>query len=48
MKHRRKRKLEIKENKGLGSIRTIMKIEGKFLHGTRGKETRGVRGNKKY
>ena len=28
--------------------RNIMKIVGIHLHGTRGKETRGPRGNKKY
>lgn len=29
------------------SIRTFMRLEGKFLHGTRGKPTRGPRGNKR-
>jgi hypothetical protein len=28
--------------------RKMMRVEGKFLHGTRGKETRGSRGNKKF
>jgi hypothetical protein len=30
------------------SIKTLLKEEGKFLHGTRGKPTRGPRGHKKY
>ena len=30
------------------SDRARIKAEGKFLHGTRGKSTRGARGNKKY
>ncbi|MBN2532282.1 MAG: hypothetical protein JXB88_05295 [Spirochaetales bacterium] len=29
-------------------IKNILKEEGKFLHGTRGKPTRGPRGHKKY
>ena len=29
------------------AIRTFMRLEGKFLHGTRGKPTRGPRGNKR-
>jgi len=29
------------------AIRTFMHLEGKFLHGTRGKPTRGPRGNKR-
>jgi hypothetical protein len=30
------------------SIKNILKAEGKFLHGTRGKPNRGPRGHKKY
>ncbi|NOY07960.1 MAG: hypothetical protein GXP33_03860 [Spirochaetes bacterium] len=30
-----------------GSIKRLLKQEGKFLHGTRGKPTRGPRGNKR-
>jgi hypothetical protein len=29
-------------------IRKLLKIEGKLVHGTRGKEGHGPRGNKKY
>ncbi|MBA7484443.1 hypothetical protein ES707_19969 [subsurface metagenome] len=29
------------------AIRTFMRLEGKFLHGTRGKPTHGPRGNKR-
>ena len=29
-------------------MKNILKEEGKFLHGTRGKPTRGPRGHKKY
>jgi hypothetical protein len=29
------------------AIRTFMRLEGKFLHGTRGKPPRGPRGNKR-
>jgi len=32
---------------GRSSIRGLLKQEGKFLHGTRGKPTRGPRGNKR-
>ena len=32
---------------GEGSIKRLLKQEGKFLHGTRGKPTRGPRGNKR-
>jgi hypothetical protein len=30
------------------NIKQMLKIEGKITHGTRGKPTRGARGNKKY
>lgn len=28
-------------------VKTLMKVQGKFLHGTQGKPTRGPRGNKR-
>jgi len=48
MKRHRQKRVHKHETKGVNTTRTIMRIEGKFLHGTRGKETRGARGNKRY
>ena len=35
-----------KESKPKEPIRSLLKQEGKMVHGTRGKPTRGPRGNK--
>jgi hypothetical protein len=46
MKQKRRRKFEHKESKPKEPIRTLLKQEGKMVHGTRGKPSRGPRGNK--
>jgi hypothetical protein len=46
MKKQRKIQSEKKESKPMEPIRTLLKQEGKMVHGTRGKPTRGPRGNK--
>jgi hypothetical protein len=47
MKKKRKTQPGQKESKPKESIRTLLKQEGKMVHGTRGKPTRGPRGNKR-
>ena len=45
------RKRDDQLRRALGSkqnFRQMLKIEGKTTHGTRGKPTRGPRGNKKF
>lgn len=44
-KHKRSPKQ--KESKPKEPMRTLLKQEGKMVHGTRGKPTRGPRGNKR-
>jgi len=39
--------LTVPNSAGKSSIRGLLRQEGKFLHGTRGKPTRGPRGNKR-
>ena len=46
MKNKRKTQPGKKESKQKEPIRTLLKQEGKMVHGTRGKPTRGPRGNK--
>jgi hypothetical protein len=46
MNKKRKTKSRQKEIKPKEPIRTLLKQEGKMVHGTRGKPTRGPRGNK--
>jgi hypothetical protein len=46
MKNRPRTQSKQKEIKPKEPIRTLLKQEGKMLHGTRGKPTRGPRGNK--
>jgi hypothetical protein len=46
MKKRRRRFPSVKESRPKEPIRTLLKEEGKMVHGTRGKPTRGPRGNK--
>jgi hypothetical protein len=46
MKQKRRVQFENKESKPKEPIRTLLKQEGKMVHGTRGKPTRGPRGNK--
>ncbi len=48
MKHRKSKRVHKHESQGTKPMRSLIRMEGKFLHGTRGKETRGARGNKKY
>ena len=46
MKKLQKRNI-LKKNRGQkGETRTLLRCEGKFLHGTFGKPTHGPRGNK--
>jgi hypothetical protein len=47
MKKKPKPKTREKESKPKEPIRTLLKQEGKMVHGTRGKPTRGPRGNKR-
>ncbi|MBN1525625.1 MAG: hypothetical protein JW904_14195 [Spirochaetales bacterium] len=42
-KHETKKPLRMKAN-----IKSLLKEEGKMIHGTYGKPSRGARGNKKY
>ena len=46
MMKKRKPQSKQKESKPKEPIRTLLKQEGKLVHGTRGKPTRGPRGNK--
>jgi hypothetical protein len=46
MKKNRKTRAKQRESKPKEPIRTLLKQEGKMVHGTRGKPTRGPRGNK--
>jgi len=48
MKRHKSKRVHKHESQGIKPTRSIIRMEGKFLHGTRGKETRGARGNKKY
>jgi hypothetical protein len=47
MKKKHKDSTKQKESKQKEPIRTLLKQEGKMVHGTRGKPTRGPRGNKR-
>ncbi len=47
MKKTQAKKISKHSSAHLESIRTFMRLEGKFLHGTRGKPTHGPRGNKR-
>ncbi len=46
MKNKRKTQSKQRESRPKEPIRTLLKQEGKMVHGTRGKPTRGPRGNK--
>jgi hypothetical protein len=46
MKKNRKTQAKQRESKTKEPMRTLLKQEGKMVHGTRGKPTRGPRGNK--
>jgi hypothetical protein len=46
MKNKRKSQSRQKESRPKEPIRTLLREEGKMVHGTRGKPTRGPRGNK--
>jgi hypothetical protein len=46
MKKKRRTQSTKKKSKPKEPIRTLLKQEGKMVHGTRGKPTRGPRGNK--
>jgi hypothetical protein len=46
MKKRSHTKLHPRTSGQKEEVRTLMKCAGKLLHGTRGKPTRGARGNK--
>ncbi len=48
MKHGKAKRIHKHESKESKPTRSIIRMEGRFLHGTRGKVTRGARGNKKY
>jgi len=48
MKHKRRVK-NLKKCKAVNEeMKKILEMGGKMIHGTRGKPTRGPRGNKKY
>jgi hypothetical protein len=46
MNKHRKTGAKQRESRTKEPIRTLLKQEGKMVHGTRGKPTRGPRGNK--
>jgi hypothetical protein len=46
MKKKRRIQPKERESKPKEPIRKLLKQEGKMVHGTRGKPTRGPRGNK--
>ncbi len=48
MSHRKKDDQIKKTKNSKQNIKQLLKIEGRITHGTRGKATRGARGNKKY
>ena len=48
MKFKKKDKIKHVNKKKWSLTKNIIKMVGIHLHGTRGKETRGPRGNKKY
>ncbi|MBN1798446.1 MAG: hypothetical protein JW822_07705 [Spirochaetales bacterium] len=48
MSHRKKDDQFKKTKNKEQNIKQLLKIEGRITHGTRGKPTRGARGNKKY
>jgi hypothetical protein len=48
MSHRKRDDQFKKSKKNAQDMKRLLKIEGRITHGTRGKPTRGARGNKKY
>ena len=47
-KHKRATHHSIHSIKSMGDIRTLLKFEGKFTHGTRGKPGRSSHGDRFY
>ncbi len=48
MSHRKKDDQLKRIKKKEQNVKQMLEIEGRITHGTRGKPTRGARGNKKY